>query len=549
MPINNNIINQKGTPAFYSDIFANRPSYGYAGRVFISTDTGAIYEDTGTSWTLIADAGAGTTGTLQQVTTNGNTTTQGISITAGGISANNITLGANSSLVKTNSITQVMGGNDLWEIYGVGTSTGNGTSEMVFSVGDDGTDYANQGERFRFTYGSNIVSGTAKDVLIVDYTTSTFFTNLIANSFSSSAYTTGSMLFSGASGLISQDNTNLFWDNTNKYLGIGPTGGPTAPLDIHSSTANQFIQINATSTNNSNIAFLNGGVGKWRIGNLYNGGANSYQVYDVLNSTARFTILNTGATTINGALTLSGSITASGGIAREMIISPTLVASANSDQLSGLYINPTFTNGAFTSVGNYSLNVVGQSKYSADMIIGTGVPLSGSGSARWLTLEGNSSISGGVIGSINTGVAKMYLYYDGTYVQIQGNTGIGVALAYNAGTYGLIVNSSGNVSISATNLGGSKFQVNGNTAIGFSSSTAAPTNGLSVNGTTNIGTNTSVTTALLQVASTTQGFLPPVMTTTQKNAITSPATGLIVFDSTLGKLSVFSTTWQTITSA
>lgn len=100
MPINNNILNQKGTPAFYSDIFANRPIYGYAGRVFISTDTGAIYEDTGTSWTLIADAGAGTTGTLQQVTTNGNTTTlgitvQGIDINDGaGTGSNNIAIGA-----------------------------------------------------------------------------------------------------------------------------------------------------------------------------------------------------------------------------------------------------------------------------------------------------------------------------------------------------------------------------------------------------------------------------------------------------------------------
>jgi len=99
MPINNGIINQKGTPAFYSDIFANRPAFGYAGRVFISTDTGAIYEDTGSAWTLIADAGAGTTGTLQQVTTNGNTTTlgvtiQGININDGaGTGLNNIVIG------------------------------------------------------------------------------------------------------------------------------------------------------------------------------------------------------------------------------------------------------------------------------------------------------------------------------------------------------------------------------------------------------------------------------------------------------------------------
>ena len=54
--------------------------------------------------------------------------------------------------------------------------------------------------------------------------------------------------------------------------------------------------------------------------------------------------------------------------------------------------------------------------------------------------------------------------------------------------------------------------------------------------------------AQLDVSSTTKGFLPPRMTTTQKNAISSPATGLVIFDTTLGKLCVFSTTWQTITS-
>jgi len=63
-----------------------------------------------------------------------------------------------------------------------------------------------------------------------------------------------------------------------------------------------------------------------------------------------------------------------------------------------------------------------------------------------------------------------------------------------------------------------------------------------------LGTTTDTATALLSMSSTTKGFLPPVMTTTQKNAISSPATGLVVFDTTLGKLCVFATTWQTITS-
>lgn len=55
--------------------------------------------------------------------------------------------------------------------------------------------------------------------------------------------------------------------------------------------------------------------------------------------------------------------------------------------------------------------------------------------------------------------------------------------------------------------------------------------------------------AIVQVDSTTQGFLPPRMTTTQKNAIATPAAGLIVFDTTLAKLCVYSgTAWETITS-
>jgi hypothetical protein len=68
-------------------------------------------------------------------------------------------------------------------------------------------------------------------------------------------------------------------------------------------------------------------------------------------------------------------------------------------------------------------------------------------------------------------------------------------------------------------------------------------------GTLAVGTSSPDASAILQAVSTTKGFLPPVMTTTQKNAISSPAAGLIVFDSTLAKLCVYASgAWQTITS-
>jgi hypothetical protein len=58
-----------------------------------------------------------------------------------------------------------------------------------------------------------------------------------------------------------------------------------------------------------------------------------------------------------------------------------------------------------------------------------------------------------------------------------------------------------------------------------------------------------VASAVLEANSTTRGFLPPRMTTTQKNAIASPASGLVVYDTTLGKLCVRgAAAWETITS-
>ena len=64
-----------------------------------------------------------------------------------------------------------------------------------------------------------------------------------------------------------------------------------------------------------------------------------------------------------------------------------------------------------------------------------------------------------------------------------------------------------------------------------------------------VGTSTDVASAIFNVSSTTKGFLPPRMTTTQKNAISSPAAGLVVYDTTLNKLCVYTTAWETITSA
>jgi hypothetical protein len=62
-----------------------------------------------------------------------------------------------------------------------------------------------------------------------------------------------------------------------------------------------------------------------------------------------------------------------------------------------------------------------------------------------------------------------------------------------------------------------------------------------------VGSNSG--SCVFELLSTTKGFLPPRMTTTQKNAIATPATGLVLYDTTLNKLAVYTgSAWETVTS-
>ncbi len=61
------------------------------------------------------------------------------------------------------------------------------------------------------------------------------------------------------------------------------------------------------------------------------------------------------------------------------------------------------------------------------------------------------------------------------------------------------------------------------------------------------GSITEVTSAIVNVDSTTKGFLPPRMTTTEKNAIATPAAGLMVYDNTLNRPCFYNgTSWITL---
>jgi len=68
-------------------------------------------------------------------------------------------------------------------------------------------------------------------------------------------------------------------------------------------------------------------------------------------------------------------------------------------------------------------------------------------------------------------------------------------------------------------------------------------------GTVGFGTSTPSEKALLDLTSTTKGFLPPRMTTVQRDAITSVPAGLMIYNTTTNKLNVYTTAWEAVTSA
>jgi len=69
------------------------------------------------------------------------------------------------------------------------------------------------------------------------------------------------------------------------------------------------------------------------------------------------------------------------------------------------------------------------------------------------------------------------------------------------------------------------------------------------NNTVVLGGTTIDASAKLILDGVTQGFLPNRVTTAQKNAIVAPATGLVVYDTTLNKLALFTgAVWEAVTS-
>jgi hypothetical protein len=99
--------------------------------------------------------------------------------------------------------------------------------------------------RVAFWNSTSSITSDADLTFSVDTLTAT---KIIApTSITISTLTAGSVVFAGTAGILSQNNANFFWDDTNKRLGIGVT--PAFPLHLQTADASSFnLTIDAYGT-------------------------------------------------------------------------------------------------------------------------------------------------------------------------------------------------------------------------------------------------------------------------------------------------------------
>jgi hypothetical protein len=380
--------------------------------------------------------------------------------------------------------------------------------------------------------------------------------------------TAGSVLFAGTSGVLQQDNTNFFWNDSNNRLGIG-TNSPSYTLDVSGTAriSNDVLvsrnfsgttSLTISNTSSSAIATSNvsatSDAGTMQLGKLSTacivipiGLGDGY----IANTSNHLVIQNAAASkdikfASGGVTTAQMTLTAAGRLLIGTTTESTFILDVNGTTRLNGNITTNLTLGSVPFITTSSVIAQDNANFFWDntnkrLGIGSASPTSklfvsqnqNGNTAITLqnTTSGTSSQVGYVLNSDGSGTATFGKYTSTTtaFKSILSSD----TFIYNA--------NSGDITIlNDFATGKIKFGAGG-------SSTAQAT--LTAAGRLLIGTTTEDTSALLNVTSTTQGFLPPRMTTTQKNAIGTPAAGLIVYDTTLNKLCVrTASAWETITS-
>jgi hypothetical protein len=151
---------------------------------------------------------------------------------------------------------------------------------------------------------------------------------------------------------------------------------------------------------------------------------------------------------------------------------------------------------------------------------------------------GIGTTSPGFLLDVETSAVTQAKFGSGLPVYIIANSPmVGFNTYWNGGyTYGTS-GAAGILTFSQEVSGGFSFNT---AASGSSGSSASMTSRLAITNTGNVGVGTTSPAGILDVTSTTSGFLPPRMTDAQRLAISSPVSGMEIFNTTSGCLNYYS---------
>ena len=514
MAVNINIPSQVKT---YANLAAF-PATGALKTIYIAEDTNKTYRWAGSVYTEISASAAMTWGAIGGTLSNQTDLQNALNA-----KENTITAGTTSQYFRGDKTFQTL---DKAAV-GLGNVDNTSDANKPISTATQTALNAKQ-DSLGFTPVPNTrtltINGVTQDLSA--NRTFTISTGITIGSTAIASGSVGRILFEGAGNVV-QESSSLFWDATNNRLGIG-TSSPLTPFDVIATDATILLR----NTSSSGYAGIN-----------------------ILDDT----------NTLTGSFQIGGSGVGSG-LAGNMFIG---ARKTNGNLLFVRGSAATISATLFGSTGNFAINTTTDAGFRLDV----------NGTAR---LAGNLTFTAG---------DRFLQFGTGSGTYLIGRDGGAVYVGYNFGTQQIHIGSlnSGNVLfrttgnvcldqstskllIGTTTDAGFRLDVNGtarvqgnlafvtgNTYINSTSNhmwiaavTSTSTDiqmipGRQVN-INNTGTYTAQASAILQTDSTTKGFLPPRMTTTQKNAIASPAAGLVVYDTTLNKLCVYTTAWETVTS-
>ena len=352
----------------------NIPDASATARGLVTTGTQTLAGAKTFTSLLTGSAGAAFSGAAVNINASSNFATN----IGTGTSNGAVSIGGNSNTLAINT--------SSWDVSSAGAVTGlTGLSMASGNFAQVGTGTFSTGTGTVSLNGNTTVSSS--NTFTVGTGASTF-----GGSVTVSTMTAGSVLFAGTSGVLTQDNANLFYDNTNDRLGIG-TVSPITQLHVSGKTPSSNTSSVSIGTDPLDIAVQD------KYAYVVNFSSNTLQSINISNAASPAVVGSVSITTPS------------------KIVVRNRYAYVISLQASTLTIidvsnpaSPAVVGSVSTGTNPSSLVVAGRYAYIAN-----------STSNTLQVVDVSNPASPAVVGSFATNTAPLSLAVAGTYVYIYSN--------------------------------------------------------------------------------------------------------------------------------